>query len=135
MTRKEVAEQAKRQLSLDLGEMYMKNNVKQDSEGYATGTDQTVVSKWQDPDSDRNIAAALIPLSLVKHDLMDNLAQECGGTYVKGTGQLNGTTKDEQANVLDALAEITRCTDTDCEKKQWLKIERAAAKALKELRK
>lgn len=105
------------------------------AEALSLGVDVSTGHNYLSEDCDRQLPAALVPHSLVKGELIEYLAKECGGVFIPVSGELNGTTQDELEKIIKHAGSLVNETNDANRRALFRKIEQLAARAAEELKK
>jgi hypothetical protein len=108
---REKATQRCEQLKLVYGDALEAQGVKELREANALGVSQSYVNNCQNIDHPANLYAALIPDSHVKVELMEHLAKECGGVFVRHAGESDGDATQEFVGVIELCAQALKSKD------------------------
>lgn len=130
---KQFAEESLRQANEVYANAFLHSDKKEVSEAMALGVDPSTAHNYLDPESPRQLPFGLVPNSLFADELVQWLAEKCGGHFVKVDGKRNGTDRDELAKVLKEASKLAASDNLTANRKAWAAIAKVANIAMEEV--
>ncbi len=130
---KQKAEEALRAFKEEYSREYADSPHSQQTEALALGVDTSTAQNYLSIGSERHLPAGLVPHSSFAPTLMEWLASQCGGVFVRIDGKLRDDDREEFSAILNACSKLARSEDPIERQRIFKTIETRAAKASLEI--